>query len=225
LPLRNLALAEPAGLDVVAPCASCFNRLKAAETTALEDPEAKKRMEDAIGEKFTGAVRTLNILELLVERVGLEAVREKVVRRLEGLKVVCYYGCLLVRPPKLLKVDNPENPTSLDILMETVGAAPVFWTYKTDCCGAGHAMARADIVTTLVGKLHEMALEAGADAIVTACPMCHANVDMRQEKGSPLPVFFFTELMAIAMGVPEARKWLSKHIISPLPLLTGLNLI
>ncbi|MFA6451226.1 MAG: CoB--CoM heterodisulfide reductase iron-sulfur subunit B family protein [bacterium] len=227
LPLRNLALAEPAGLDIVAPCASCYNRLKVAETTALEDPAAKKFMEEVIERPFNGTIKTLSVLDLLTDHVGLDTVKKSVSRRLTGLKVVSYYGCLLARPPKKLKIDDPDNPTSLDDLMEAIGAEPKFWSYKTECCGAGHAMARSDIVTTLVGKLHEMAREAGAEAIVVACPMCHANVDMRQDvPGSePLPVFFFTELMALAMGMDVARGWLGKHLVSPMPLLQKLNLI
>jgi heterodisulfide reductase subunit B2 len=227
LPLRNLALAEAAGMDIVVPCANCYNRLKVAETTVLEDPAEKKKMEALIDRQFGGTVRTLNILEVFENNIGLDMVKKLAARPLAGLKVVSYYGCLMARPPKKLKIDNPDNPTSLDELMGALGAEPKFWAYKTDCCGAGHAMARSDIVTTLVGKLHEMAREAGAEAIVTACPMCHANVDMRQNvAGSePLPVFFFTELVALAMGMEEARGWLSKHLVSPMPLLTKLNLL
>jgi heterodisulfide reductase subunit B2 len=227
LPFRNLAIAETEGLDLVAPCASCYNRLKVAETSVLGSPEVKERMEDIVEKKFTGSITTLNTLELLVGRVGLGRVRAIVSRKLEGLKVVSYYGCLMSRPPKKLGVKNPDDPTELDELMESLGAEPKFWAYKTDCCGAGHAMPRADIVKTLVGKLHEMALEAGAEAIVTACPMCHANIDMRQadEPSGRLPVFFFTELMALAMGIGESRHWLEKHIVSPIPLLERLNLL
>ncbi len=226
LPLRNLALAESTGLNLVAPCASCYNRLKVAETTVLQDAETKKNMEALIEMQYNGRIRTLNILELLTEHVGLAAIREMVSRKLENLKVVSYYGCLMVRPPKQLAISNHENPTSLDDLMGALGADPKFWAYKTDCCGAGHAMARSDIVKTLVGKLSDMAREAGAEAVVTACPMCHANMDMRQKSDAdPLPVFFFTELMALAMGMDEARAWFGKHLISPIPLLRKLNLI
>lgn len=224
LPLRNLALAEPAGLDVMTPCASCFNRLKVAESTVLEDPAAKKRMEEVIERQYNGGVKVISILDLLDEHIGLDTVKKNMVKSLSGLKIVSYYGCLMVRPPKKVKAQDPDNPTSLDDLMGVLGAEPKFWAYKTDCCGAGHAMARSDIVTTLVGKLHDMAREAGADAIVTACSMCHANVDMRQG-ADPLPVFYFTELMALAMGLPEVNGWLSKHLVSPMPLLQKLNLL
>lgn len=227
LPLRNLAIAEAEGCDLVAPCASCYNRLKVAETTVLESPETKKRMEEIVERKFGGGITTLNTLELLAGRVGLDKVREHVSRKLEGLKVVSYYGCLMSRPPKKLGGKNPDNPTELDELMEALGAEPKFWAYKTDCCGAGHAMARADVVKTLVGGLHDMAREAGAEALVTACPMCHANIDMRQDKepAERLPVFYFTELMALAMGMEEVRHWLNKHLVSPIPLLERLGLL
>lgn len=227
LSLRNLALAEPKGLDIVAPCASCYNRLKVSEASVAEDPELKKKMESLIEMDFGGKITTLNTLDLLAGHVTPEAVREKVVRALAGLKVVCYYGCLTVRPPKKLKTGNPDNPTAMDDLMEALGAEPKFWAYKTDCCGAGHTMARPDIVTTLVGGLLDKAREAGAEAVVTACPMCFTNIDMRQGSGpgEEVPVFFFTELMALAMGMGEAEGWLRKHLVSPFHLLKRLDLI
>jgi heterodisulfide reductase subunit B2 len=227
LSMRNLALAEPLGLDIVTPCASCYNRLKVAETSIRENPELRKKIANIIEKDFNGGVTTLNTLDLVEDHLTPQAVREKVVKKLTGLKVVCYYGCLTARPPEKLKAGNPDNPTSLDNLMEWLGADPRFWTFKTDCCGAGHTIARADIVRTLVGKLHDMAREAGADAIVTACPMCLNNIDMRQDarKGNELPVFFFTELMALAMGMSEANGWFRKRLTSPLPLLQRLNLI
>lgn len=226
LSLRNLALAEPQGLDVVAPCASCYNRLKVAETSVAENPELRKKLGNIIEMGFSGEITTLNALDL-VENLVPETVREKAILKLTGLKVVCYYGCLTVRPPKKLKAANPDNPTSLDNLMELLGSESKFWTYKTDCCGAGHSMARSDIVKTLVGKLHEMAREAGAEAIVTACPMCFTNIDMRQDvaKRIRLPVFYFTELMALAMGMEEVKGWFQKHLTSPFPLLQRLNLL
>lgn len=227
LSLRNLALAEPKGLDVVTPCASCYNRLKVAETSVAEDPLLRTRLGNIIEMDFHNGIRTLNTLDLIEDHLSPEGVRAKIVRALTGLKVVCYYGCLTVRPPRKLKAGNPDNPTSLDKLMDWLGAEPKFWSYKTDCCGAGHSIARSDIVKKLVGNLHDMAREAGADALVTACPMCFTNFDMRQDahKGNELPVFFFTELMAIAMGMPEANGWLNKHLTSPLPLLQRLKLI
>jgi heterodisulfide reductase subunit B2 len=226
LSLRNLALAEPKGLDVVAPCASCYNRLKVAETSVAENPELAKKLGGIIEMDFKGGITTLNALDL-VSNLDPETVRGKVVRKLSGLKTVCYYGCLTVRPPKKLNAANPDNPDSLDNIMELLGAESKFWAYKTDCCGAGHTMARADIVKTLVGKLHEMAREAGAEAIVTACPMCFTNIDMRQDfaKEFRMPVFYFTELMALAMGMEEAKGWFQKHLTSPFPLLQRLNLL
>lgn len=227
LSLRNLSLAEPQGLDVVTPCASCYNRLKVAETSVAEDPELRKKLGSIIEMDFNGGIKTLNTLDLIEEHLTPAAVAAKITRKLTGLKVVCYYGCLTVRPAKKLKVANPDNPTSMDTLMESLGAESKFWAFKTDCCGAGHTLARADIVVTLVGKLLEMAREAGADAVVTACPMCFNNLDMRRDAGNAngLPVFFFTELLGHAMGMEETKGWFGKHLTSPLPLLQRLNLL
>ncbi|HPN93035.1 MAG: succinate dehydrogenase/fumarate reductase iron-sulfur subunit [bacterium ADurb.Bin236] len=226
LPLKTLILAEPVGLDVLAPCAACYNRLKVAETSVAQDPDVKKRMEEIVEKPFGGSIKTVNILDAL-EQIGLGETRARVVKPLAGLKAVCYYGCLLTRPPKKLTGSDPDNPTGMDNLLAVLGAEPKFWSYKTDCCGAGHAMARSDVVKTLVGKLRESAEEAGAEAIVTACPMCHANIDMRQETepGNRMPVFFITELMGLAFGLPQAQSWLKKHLVDPLPLLKKLNLL
>jgi len=225
LPMRNLTIADGIGLDVVAPCASCFNRLKTAEMSVRRDDALRKRIGEAAGREFQGNVTTLNVLDLLTRQVGLDVVRERVIKKLAGLKIVCYYGCLLVRPPDKIGAANPDNPMELDDLMEALGAEPKFWAFKTDCCGAGHTIARGDIVERMTGRIVDMAREAGADAIVTACTMCHANIEMRQkDEGGRLPVFYFTELMGLAFGIDAARSWLGKHIISPLPLLRGLGL-
>jgi heterodisulfide reductase subunit B len=152
----------------------------------------------------------------------LEKVQEKVKRRLNGLKAACYYGCALVRHPKITRLDDPENPQYLDRLVTALGARPVEWSYKVDCCGADLAMTYGKVVNTLVGKIVSMAKEAGAQCIVTSCGLCQMNLEMRQDQG--LPIFYFTELMGVAFDVEKKEDWWKKHLISPKGLLESLGL-
>jgi heterodisulfide reductase subunit B len=219
LPSRNLALAQKAGRDVVVPCALCFNRLKAAEK-ALERP----------GEGQLGSIKIWDLLDFLTQKAWLAALSRKVVRPLAGLRVVGYYGCLASRPPKISDKEDWENPQNLERLLTVLGAEPLDWSYKTDCCGAGLAVARPDLIDTLVSRLYDRALRAGADCFVVSCQMCQANLDLTQTRISKklgkdyyLPVFYFTELIGLALGHPEVKKWLAGHLVDPLPLLEKLG--
>jgi len=161
------------------------------------------------------------LMDVILNRIGLEKVQEKVKKPLKGLKPACYYGCALVRHPKITRLDDPENPQYLDRLMKSLGAEPVEWSYKTDCCGADLAMTYSDVVKKLVGKIVSMAKEAGAQCIVTSCGLCQMNLEMRQDMG--LPIFYFTELMGVAFDVEKKENWWKKHLISPKPLLDSLG--
>ena len=220
LPARNLALAESAGLDVVVPCALCFNRLKAADL-ALKGPEGEQ-----LGVPYQGDLKIWDLLDYLSQESYLAVLKEKVVRPLTGLKAVGYYGCLAARPPAVTGKSDYENPQNMERLLTVLGAGPIDWSYKTDCCGASHTVSRPDIVHTLVDRLYERALEAGAEAIVVSCQMCQANLDMPQakiaalfQKQYDLPILYFTELIGLAWQAPEARSWLAKHLVDPAPLL------
>lgn len=220
LPARNLALAEAAGRDVVVPCALCFNRLKVAEK-ALLGPQSGE-----LGVSFRGGLKIWDLLDYLTQEPYLKEVAGKVVRPLTGLKAVGYYGCLVARPPAVTDKTDAENPSNLERLLAVLGAEPLDWSFKTDCCGAGLAVARPDIIDTLVERLYERALRAGAECLVVSCQMCQANLDLPQKriaqksgKDYYLPVFYFTELLGLALGHPEAAAWLDKHLVDPKPLL------
>ena len=120
------------------------------------------------------------MLDVLVNRFGLDGIRQKVQRPLAGLRVACYYGCLLTRPPEVVAFDNPENPTCMDDLVAAIGAEPVAWPYKTECCGASLSITQSKVVGRLGRKLLSMARQAGARCIVVACPLCQLNLDLRQ---------------------------------------------
>ncbi len=137
--------------------------------------------------------------------------------------MVCYYGCLLTRPPQVTDAPHPENPTDMDQLMTALGAEVRDWSYKTSCCGAAHSLTRPDIVLKLSSGLIEHAREAGAEAIVVACPLCHMNLDARQfqmKLTEPVPVLYFTQLMALALGVPD-KAALNKNLVDPRPMLAS----
>jgi heterodisulfide reductase subunit B len=171
-------------------------------------------------------------LDFFCDEAILEEVKKKRVKPLSGLKVACYYGCLTVRPPKVTGIKEYENPQHMDRLMKLLGADPIPWSYKTDCCGASLVMTRTDIVRKLNDRLLSMAKEAEADCLVTGCPMCQANLDTRQEeleketgKKYSLPILYFTELMGLALGHRDAKKWFNRHITDPIKILSAKGLM
>jgi heterodisulfide reductase subunit B len=219
LPLRNLVLAERAGNDLVAPCAACYNVMKYTDHEArLHTADADKvnaDLETIMGKGYGGTINVRHPLEILSGKEMLGAIRTKAVQPLTGLKLVTYYGCLLSRPKKIVAFDDPDHPESMDKILAALGVEVRRWSYKTDCCGGALSMAQTDAVATLVAKLIGEARRAGAQAIVTACPLCAVNLDTRQTKvAKELPVLYFTELMGLAFGLP-AKEWLAKHIVDP----------
>jgi heterodisulfide reductase subunit B len=219
LPARNLALAQAIGNDLVTPCAACFNRMKGADYALRHDPEMRTELESLVGFKYTGEVNIRPVMAVLYSDYGLERLATEVQRPLEGLKVVTYYGCLLVRPPEMVQFDDPDNPQVMAKILQAIGAEVMDWSHATDCCGAGLSLSRADIVQKSVGRLVSRAREAGAQALVTACPLCQVNLEMRQTAEPKMPAFYITELVGLALGIPAAGKWWRKHLIDPRPVL------
>lgn len=224
LPARNLRIAQEAGKDLAVACAACFNRLRAADRTMRLDPEMRQKVEEVVGFHYDRPVRIRPTLAVLAEDVGWEKLGTQVKLPLRGLKVVSYYGCLLVRPPEISGFDNPDDPQVMPGLLRALGAEVMPWSNATDCCGAGLSLSRSDVVRGLVGRLAERAREAGAQAFVTACPLCQVNLEMRQPQAEKVPSFYFTELLGLALGLGEAHGWWSKHLIDPRPLLRSLSL-
>ena len=227
LPCKNLILAEEMGLDtVVAPCAACFNRLKIAKQEVAEDSKLKKDVEEVLGKPSAGKIEVKHPLQVIIEDVGLEKVEEIARRKLQGLRVASYYGCLLVRPPSVINFDDPEDPQSMDNLVSALGGEALPWAFKTECCGASFSLSETDIVLELSGEILNEALEAGAECILVACPLCQSNLDLRQKgiekkygKKFNLPILYFTELLGLALGMNMHELGLSRHIVSPFRLL------
>lgn len=225
LPARNLAIAQQTGMDVAMPCAACFSRHKHADYVLRTDPERRAALEKTVSFHFTGDVAVRPLLDIVGNAIGLEQVKARVRKPLKKLKAVGYYGCLLVRPHEVTQFENPDNPTLMNRLLDTLGAEARPWSYATECCGGGLTLTKPGVAARLVNRLADRAREAGAEAIVTSCPLCQMNLEMRQDKSSPkMPVFYFTELIGLAFGLAETRNWWNKHLINPVGLLSSIDL-
>ena len=225
LPARNLALAQEMGTELVTPCAACFNRMKGADYALRNDEKTRGEIENLVGFSYTGQVRVRPVMGALFDDYGPEQIASQVKRPLKGLKVVPYYGCLLVRPPQMTQFDDPDNPQVMAELLRAAGAEVLEWSHATDCCGAGLSLSNSELVQNLVGKLAARAREAGAEALATGCPLCQVNLEMRQTSEPKMPAFYITELLGLAFGISESKKWWRKHLIDPQPVLRSIGLL
>jgi heterodisulfide reductase subunit B len=220
LPAKNLAMVRQTNdlKQVCAPCASCYSRLKVTQQR-LTDNNLKKEVETVIDMEYPEDIEVLHILDVVTEKAGIDNIKEKVVKNLAGMKVACYYGCLMTRPPKVTGKKQFENPTQMESLIEALGAEAVDWNMKTFCCGAAFALTKTDVVLELTKKILADAEASDADAISVGCPLCHANLDGRQTQINSkfnanfhTPIFYFTELMGLALGIEAKELGILKHI-------------
>jgi heterodisulfide reductase subunit B len=226
LAAANLALARKTGLDMVVNCAACYNRTKTANYNVLSSPAIRGRVSDALGEDYDGSVKVRHFVEVLLEDVGPSQLSKRLKRSLNGLKVACYYGCYLVRPPEVTGFDDPENPNSLDRLVTAVGGEALEWPCKVECCGGGLNLTRTDVTVQLSGSIIKMARAAGADCITVACPMCQTSLDLRQkdiEKATGerynMPILYITQLLGLCLGMAPGKLGLNRLMVSPSPVL------
>lgn len=236
LSARNLALAEattpgPGPVDLVTPCAGCYHALLAAQGSLEDGRGIAARIDralDVVGLRYERRIHVRHVLDLLVNEIGVEQIQTAVTRPLDGLKVACYYGCLLVRPNAIF--DDQHDPTSMDRLMQAIGAEPIDWPMKTRCCGGSCYGADPFSGTTPQGALslsHAILREAkrrGADAVVTACPLCQFNLEafqepMEREFGTPLDltVGYFTQFLGLALGLDRRRLGIHRMLRWRLP--------
>lgn len=214
LPARNLKAIEQQTLDVIIPCAACFSRTKACSHVLKNDKDMRAKVEKELDYHFNLNTNIYHLMELLAQEIGIKEITKHIKQKFDGLRLVSYYGCLLVRPHDITELDDKENPQFLDELMAAIGAHSIDWPYKTECCGASLSLSKSGLVTGLVSKMISWAQEADAQAVVTACPLCQANLEMRQGKGQKLPIFYFTELLGLAFGLGEVRTSLKEHLVS-----------
>lgn len=223
IPAISLSHAEQDGFDrLVAPCLACLSRMKAANERFETDRALRKKINEVLEGGYRGTVKVFHPLEVLLNDVGVDSLGEKVAKRLPGLRVACYYGCALTRPPKVCRFDTPEYPMSMDSILRSVGLETLDWAYKTECCGVSMMLTRADVVVHLSHKIVSAAKEVGADVIAVCCPLCQANLDTRQGQIAEqygerfdIPVLYFTQLLGIVYGAYSGELGLRRLIVSP----------
>ena len=220
LPARSIAISEKTypGKDICVPCASCYSRLKTTVAEVRNSEETREKIEEIIGMPIKGEPEILSLMDVLSVPEVYEACKNAIVRPLTGLKAACYYGCLTSRPRKVTGAAEIERPVSIDDIIKLTGAEPIEWDFKTECCGASHQVDAPTAARPLVAKIINNAKSNGAGCMVTACPLCYLNLDMREEEinkkmgtAFDLPVYQFTELLAIAMGAKAKDIGLEKH--------------
>ncbi len=229
---KNLEMAEKLDGDLAVACASCFSRLKFTQHILEENAVKRKQVEKALDAplKIDGKVK--HLLEILARDLGLERLAAAVNKPLSGLKVACYYGCLLTRPTDVTNLDCVEAPTIMEQIVEAVGAETVAWTHRLECCGANFTLSRPGVVIQLTNAILESAKAAGADCIMVGCPLCHGNLDIRQKEiegvyntDYNLPVFYLTQLVGLSVGLGTGKLGLDAMIVNPMPLLKEKNLL
>jgi heterodisulfide reductase subunit B len=219
LPARNLALAAQQGCDeLVAPCSMCSMQLKKAQRALAKDAALAEEM-GRIVETPTGDTSVLNLLQAF-DRVGLDTIKAAVKAPLKDLKVACYYGCLLTRPPEVVEFDDCEQPDSMDKVVEALGATAVEWSYKTECCGAGMTLANEETVLELSHKILADAAAHGAQCIAVACPMCNVNLDMKQSAIEArygtrygMTIYYLCDLVGLALGLTPKTLGINRHFV------------
>ncbi|MDW7708863.1 MAG: heterodisulfide reductase-related iron-sulfur binding cluster [Deferrisomatales bacterium] len=224
MPLQNLAIAEKMGLDrVVAPCAACYGRFQGALRHYRQGGALADRVDAALGSEYGDGVKVLNAVDLLGE-VPAESWEEKCKAPLRGLKVACYYGCLLTRPAADTGAPDPEDPQGMERLVRALGGEPLPWSRKTDCCGGSLAISHTGLAKRMTAEILKEAQARGADLIAAACPLCHVNLDERQPEmaadlGFTIPVVYVTQILAVALGLPAEARALDQSAVTPEPLM------
>jgi heterodisulfide reductase subunit B len=225
LPMSTVATIEQMGLDTVtSPCSACYSRLKHAEQSVTNKEKVRREVRDELGYEYKGSVQVQHLMDIIVDRVGLDEVRKRVTNPLKGLKLACYYGCLITRPSRVTGAENPEYPQKMDRLVKTLGAETVDWSRKTECCGGSLAINKTEVTVKMMRRIMDDARACGAEAIVTMCPICHLNLDSRQSgmgysEAEEIPIFQATQLMALAFGQGEAKAALRNNLTDPKPYL------
>ncbi len=220
LPSRNLALAERDGIDrMLAPCPMCSMELIKAKQLLTRSPDLQRQMSDIVELPVEGRTDVINLIQVFQE-LGAEKIKQLAVARLDRFHPACYYGCLLTRPPEALRFDDCEQPRSMETLLEALGAQPVQWSYRTECCGAGMTVANEATVLDLSHKILSNAGAHGADCLVVACPMCHVNLDMKQADierqfgvRHEMAVYYLSDMIGMALGLSESDLGVDRHFV------------
>jgi heterodisulfide reductase subunit B len=234
MPARNLGIAEAAGFsEMVIPCSACYSRTLVAQKQLEDNLALKDEINSELTHKAQGNIKVSSILEVLLTKVSSGELAEKATKKLKGIRAACYYGCLQTRFPYDVPVpDDVENPQGMETLLKILGANPVDWSYKTDCCGASASVNDEGTAFNLMAKILKDAIPRGANCLVVTCPLCQLNLDAYQDKfcakhdiQERLPVFFITEMIGLAMGMNVEELQIDRHFVDGTGLLKELNLI
>ncbi len=223
-PTRLLTQAQNAGGHVTTLCAICFHVLRRSQHFLHNSPEMLERINLFTEEPYDGQTRVSHFLELLRGDLGWEELSKRVTQPLKGIKLAPYYGCLLLRPYDEVNLDDPDDPRILHDLLSALGAEVIDFPYRDECCGSFLAVSKPDVPKAMAGDIVESARRHGAQALVTACPLCQFNLDYPQRSqsgvrsGRELPVVYFTQVMAAALGLPFEDWGMEKHYVDPSPL-------
>lgn len=204
--VRALNEAKEKGQDLVTLCSACHHVIKRVNDDMKNVEDIRTRANNYMGleEPYAGETKVLHFLEVLRDKVGFDTIKEKVANPLTGKKIGAYYGCLLLRPGKILEFDNPENPKIMEDFIRAIGAEPVIYPYRNECCGGYISLKEKELAKSMCDKITESAAGFGADMLITACPLCMYNLN--KSAVSDLPVYYFTELLAEALGIREEVK-------------------
>lgn len=221
LPMRNISLA-PKGKPLLIACPSCLLRMKSTYLKLKNNLDLRKEYEDMWGKAFDEDLEIIHFFEIF-DRINLGDFLEKPAERLKKIKVAPYYGCMLAMPPDLRHEKNYHGVMEKSLSM--LGARIVSFGYGTRCCGTYLSAAKPELAGKVVNEIVSGAMAAGAECLVTACAMCHLNLEIRCTVKNPIPVLHFSELLSLALGHGDQKKWFPRHIVDPVPLLKKRGLI
>ncbi|HXI10723.1 MAG TPA: CoB--CoM heterodisulfide reductase iron-sulfur subunit B family protein [Thermodesulfobacteriota bacterium] len=231
-PAKVLSNARKAGDTLTTLCSVCYNVLKRTNKVIRDNKDKRNVINGFIEEEYDGSLNVVHFLEVLRDKVGFSKVKEAVKKPLAGIKASAYYGCMLLRPFEDIGIDNAERPTIFEDFLKALGAEPVEFPNKIECCGAHLAMNNEKVVTRLSGNVMTSAVGAGAELIVTSCPLCQYNLEKSQDKVAAetsgytgVPVVYFTQLLGLAVGQPVESLGFEKNVTDVMPLLKKKGII
>ncbi|MGB8993418.1 MAG: heterodisulfide reductase-related iron-sulfur binding cluster [Desulfobaccales bacterium] len=218
---RNLSLA-PAGRPLVAMCPRCLHYLRSAQECLKADPQTREDLEEKWGRPIATDLEIIHFMEVLV-RYGLDRLKANARRRLDGLRFVPYYGCTLFRPPRLAREKYFQG--EMENILTALGAEAVTDALSYRCCGSFLSATDPEVVAPLVNDIIGSAAAARADCLVTACAMCQLNLEIRNTGRAKIPIFHFSEILALALGADDYEEWFVRHLVDPRPLLQNLAVV
>lgn len=218
LPARNLQIASEKSDKLVVSCNACLNNLINVQHKLSKNEELRQKISKLLNHEFR-EIKIEHLLDMIWNEIGVQKIGDNVEKQLNGLKTVSYYGCLSVRPSKIMRSDDPDNPTRIDEIVSIMGGEPLEFTSKTKCCGGGVLMTYRDTSLKLTREILTEAKQRGAQCIVVTCPLCHMTLETLTSKakngGRRIPILYFTQLMGLSFGIDQRKLGLNRNLVSP----------